>query len=246
MTPAAILLATAADPALAVQWTLAIALFLAIVHLVSPRLHSGLTGRDRLVCSLGGGMAASYVFLQLLPEVDRTHQPLGERVHAIMLAGFIAFYALERLVAVLSADHGRDTGWGAAVHFGSKFVYNGLIVYTMQENLPHGAALAVLYSLALSFHLLYTDYHLAREHPREFHRWGRHLLAIALVSGWLIAALTELQPMSADILLTLLCGSTLFEVFRHEIPDFKQSSLGWFCAGAGFYGALSIVVTRYG
>ncbi|MBA3275397.1 MAG: hypothetical protein H0T72_06360, partial [Chloroflexia bacterium] len=44
-------------------------------------------------------MALAYAFLQLFPELDLAHEVLGEHVHAVTLASFLVFFALELAIA---------------------------------------------------------------------------------------------------------------------------------------------------
>jgi drug/metabolite transporter (DMT)-like permease len=84
--------------------TLACALALAAVHVLSPRELSlfPATPRSRWL-SLAGGIAVAYVFMHLLPELSEHERTLqdgaegaGLIVYGLALVGLVAFYGVER------------------------------------------------------------------------------------------------------------------------------------------------------
>lgn len=80
-------------------------------------------------------------------------------IFVVALAGFAAFYGLERPArwrAGPRADEREPTGvyW---LHLGSFMVYNGLITYTMALRLRTGVAFAVLFAVAMALHFVLTD-----------------------------------------------------------------------------------------
>jgi len=95
----------------AVWATLGVALALSAVHLFAPRIRRRLPLTSQAVTSFGGGVAATYVFLYLLPRLAEGNQAvaavLGDKVRSTPLAGlatslvallgFVTFYALERV-----------------------------------------------------------------------------------------------------------------------------------------------------
>ncbi len=82
---------------------LAIAIFLAAVHLAAPAWNRRPAASSRAAASFGGGIAVAYVFLHLLPELAAGNEEIGEAL----------------------ADEVTNT------HFTVFFVYNALITYTM-------------------------------------------------------------------------------------------------------------------
>ena len=90
---------------------LAIALLLAVLHLAAPRIRKLPFIPERATGSFAGGLAVAYVFLHLLPEIAEGNDAIGEAlaktvrptplldlgIFLVALAGFTAFYGLERL-----------------------------------------------------------------------------------------------------------------------------------------------------
>jgi hypothetical protein len=250
--------------------SLAIALVLAALHLAAPRIRGLPFVPERATGSFAGGLAVAYVFLHLLPELAAGNEAIGEALSDVLqptplvdlgiflvaLAGFTAFYGLERLadrrtaVAAGPQPDGRAVEPGAGIyrlHLASFMVYNALITYTMALRLRTGVLFAVLFTVAMGLHFVLTDRGLAERYPRQFSTRGRLLLAAALVLGWVLSAV--LAPTSAllvALLTALLAGSILLNVFKEEIPSDRRSSFGWFVTGLVLYSALLALVTAVG
>ena len=244
----------------AALWTaLAIAVALAALHLLAPRIASLPGVPERATGSFAGGIAAAYVFLHMLPELAEGNQAIGEAlqnevpttplvdlaVFAIALVGFVFFYGLERRAADQSGDSHEPSVLMFRTHLASFAMKNALIVYTMPLRLRTGVAFALLFSVAIGLHFVLTDRGLRRNYPRRFRSQGRYVLAGALLLGWVAAALAA--PTSAVAVAAMngfLGGAILLNVFKEEIPEGRGSSFRWFVIGAVLYGALLALVTH--
>jgi len=254
---------------------LLLAVVLAALHLLAPRIRKLPFVPERATGSFAGGLAVAYVFLHLLPELAEGNQAIGEALDDVMapsplldlaiflvaLAGFTAFYGLERLAAAHGEgprpgneqaaqppDHPSPHSRGVyALHLGSFLVYNALITYTMALRLRTGVDFALLFTVAMGLHFVLTDRGLEEHYPRRFDARGRLSLAGALVVGWAVAAIFAPSSTLVVALLTaLLGGSILLNVFKEEIPSDRGSSFGWFLTGLVLYAALLTAVTAAG
>lgn len=89
---------------------------LAALHLAAPRIRALPLVPEKRMASFAGGLAVSYVFLHLLPEIATGNEGVGEAlddiiepspltelaIFGVALLGFVAFYGLERLAAARS------------------------------------------------------------------------------------------------------------------------------------------------
>ncbi len=244
---------------------LAVAILLAVLHLAAPRMRKLPFVPETATGSFGGGLAVAYVFLHLLPELAEGNQAIGEAlsdvvepsplldlgIFLVALAGFTAFYGLERLADAHSEDD-ADAGASAtassagvyALHLGSYLVYNALITYTMALRLRAGVVFAVLFTIAMGLHFVLTDRGLQEHYPRRFDARGRLALAAALIVGWALAAVfAPTSTVLVALLTALLGGSILLNVFKEEIPSNRSSSFGWFLTGLSLYAGLLALVT---
>ena len=152
---------------------LVIAIVLAALHVAAPRIRRLPFVPERATASFAGGLAVAYVFLHLLPEIAEGNESIGEALSRVVdptplldlgifivaLAGFAAFYGLERLAdrQQESADRPRVPGGVYRLHLGSFVIYNALITYTMALRLRTGIAFAVLFTVAMGLHFVLTD-----------------------------------------------------------------------------------------
>ena len=238
---------------------------LAVLHLLAPRIRRLPLVPEAATGSFAGGLAVSYVFLHLLPELAEGNVAIGEAlddvveatpllelaIFGVALFGFTAFYGLERL-----ADTRREPSFEKAargqrhaapvygLHLGSFLVYNALITYTMALRLRTGILFAVLFTVAMGLHFVLTDRGLEEHYPRRFDLRGRLALAAALVVGWALASLfAPTSTVLVALLTALLGGSILLNVFKEEVPSNRRSSFWWFLTGLVFYAVLLALVT---
>jgi uncharacterized membrane protein YeaQ/YmgE (transglycosylase-associated protein family) len=241
------------------------AVVLAALHLAAPHIRRLPLVPERATGSFAGGLAVAYVFLHLLPEIAAGNEAIGEAlsdvveptplvdlgIFLVALAGFAAFYGLQRLAdrqvpaparsavpvgvgasggGAHTAEHREPEPAGVYwLHLGSFMVYNALI------------------TIAMGLHFVLTDRSLEEHYPRRFPRSGRLLLAGALLVGWLLDAL--FAPTSAllvALLTALLGGSILLNVFKEELPSTGRSSYPWFLVGLVLYAGLLALITAVG
>lgn len=236
-------------------------LVLVALHLLAPRLRRQRLLPEAAMASLAGGLAVSYVFLHLLPELTRGHLALREvfpddeapsplvelGIFLVALVGFAVFYGLERL-----AERGRSRRPGPArhrqaptpahfwVHLGAFGLYNAVITYTLPTTYRTGTAYAVMFTVAMGLHFVLTDRGMEEHYGRLFRRRSSPLfLAGALLAGWGMAVLAApTSSLTVSVLVAFLAGSVLLNVFKEEIPSARRSSLPWFLAGLVSYAAL--------
>lgn len=232
---------------------LALALVLAALHFLAPRLRRLPGIPEAATASFAGGISVAYVFLHLLPELAEGNEGVAEAlrrqledsplldlaIFLVALLGFVVFYGLERL-AQRSRSPGTDPPAGVyALHLGSFAVYNALITYTMPLRLRTGIVFALLFSLAMGLHFVITDRGLAEQYPRRFRASGRLILSAALLGGWvLVLVFAPTNVLIVSLLTAFLGGSVLLNVFKEEIPTDRSSRFGWFVIGLAGYALL--------
>ena len=126
--------------------TLILAIVFAACHFVAPWAFQ-LRERSRAaVSSFAGGLAASYVFLHLIPEIDKgSHHMVGERIYFFMLVGLASLYGIELFI---HRSHSRAAAPGPrlALHATLAAIYSFLLVLTLSEQLPASAAMTVVFA----------------------------------------------------------------------------------------------------
>lgn len=252
-----------------VLFALASTMVLVALHLLAPHIRRLPLVPEYATASFAGGLAVSYVFLHLLPELSAGSRELSEvlgdasspspllrlSIFAVALLGFVVLYGLERLaqrsrgIKADEAGEGRQEGAASKglfrVHLGSFMIYNAIIAYTLPTNWRVSPAFAVLFTVAIGLHFVLTDRGLEEHYGDLFDRWlPRLLLAAGLVAGWALGALlAPTRTVVVSVLTAVLAGGILLNVFKEEIPSTRRSHFGWFVVGVVFYSLLLAGVT---
>ncbi|WP_339103894.1 hypothetical protein [Haloterrigena salinisoli] len=262
--------------------TAAFAIGLALVHVFAGRLRFlEAIPRSRWL-SMAGGVSVAYVFVHLLPEVGAAAAAIDEsgtvlatvdrHIYLVTLAGFVAFYGLERFamigteadggdvagteanggtVAETDTDGGNvaetDTDGGEPertpdgvfwVHAGSFAAYNALVGYLLVHREEPGVTSLAFFVVAMALHFVVNDFGLREHHGRIYHRYGRWLLAAAVLLGVTVGYATPVSEFVLALLLAFLGGGIVLNVIKEELPSERRSRFGSFVVGAAGYSLL--------
>jgi len=233
----------------------ALALALAAIHLFADRLlFLDVIPRSRWL-SLAGGAAVSYVFVHVLPEIERAGRAIERSGHAVSvfdqhvylvaLAGFVAFYGLEQLVnGDTNARPASPAGtlgvfW---LHIGSFALYNALIGYLLLHREETGLANLLLYATAMGLHFFVNDYGLRAHHGQAYDGVARWILAGSVVVGFVVGALYTVSELLLSFLFAFLAGGVILNVIKEELPAERESRFWAFAGGVvGYAGVLVLV-----
>lgn len=232
------------------------ALAMAAVHLYAGRLRFLDTHPRSRVLSFAGGVSVAYVFVHALPELERVGATIDRRVdtlafvdahaYVVALAGFVVYYGLEQYVRRAGDDGGDESGGPSTgvfwLHLGSFGAYNGLIGYLLFHLEPPGMGALGLFATAMALHFLVNDYGLRGHHREAYHRWGRWLLAGAVVAGGGLGVATTPDRAVLGALFAFLSGGIVLNVVKEELPSERESRVLAFASGAGGYAALLLLV----
>ncbi len=232
-----------------------LALILALIHLSTGRFRSLVDSPREAWKSAAGGVAVTYVFLQILPELAAHQDTISNEtglspkaaetlVFMVALVGLTVFYGLERLAAVnREKPHSHpDKAPVFWIHVGAFSLYNALIGYLLVDREEPGVASLLLYFFAMATHFLAFDLNLSVGHQRRYHRTARWIIAGSLLMGWAIAAFTSLPHLPVSVLFAYLAGGIILNVLKEEVPSDKKSRFLPFLAGVAGYSLISVVL----
>jgi len=232
-----------------------LALLLALIHLSSGRFRSLIHGPRAAWKSAAGGVAVTYVFLHILPDLALHQDMISDEtglapdraetfVFMVALAGLTVFYGLERLAATIrdkDPDH-PDKAPVFWIHVGAFSLYNALIGYLLVNHEEPDTRSLLLYFIAMATHFLAFDFNLGGGHPQRYHRVARWIIAASLLTGWAIAAFTSMPHLLVSVLFAFLAGGIVLNVLKEEMPNEKQSRFVPFLTGVAGYSLISLVL----
>ncbi|NET34489.1 MAG: hypothetical protein F6K19_21100 [Cyanothece sp. SIO1E1] len=216
---------------------LLVTISLALVHLFSKSIHDRFYQQERKATSFAGGMAITYVFINLLPELRdiETFDIGGIPIYSIVaLSGFLLFYGLQRLAWKVNFAKDREREELVFyIEILAYSLYSFLLIYAIPKKLL-GKTLftTVAYIITIGFHLLNKNYFMIKKHGHRFHKMGRYVLVASIVAGFITDMIDQNHPeWIYGVLLAILIGILLFNIFTDELPDSRESSFRWFTLG---------------
>lgn len=230
-----------------------------LLHLFSKRLKLlKVLPRSRFL-SIAGGISVAYVFLHLLPELGVFQEALqGElengslrflenHIYLVAMAGLVIFYALEHSVKTSKkrnkhAPQPKTASGIFWVHIASFALYNGVIGYLLVREEYEDAWGMTLFFIAMGVHFMTNDKALRATHSEDYDRYGRWLLAAAILIGWGIGAFADVHEWIISVLTAFLAGGVILNVLKEELPEERESSLLAFCTGLTSYSILLLLL----
>lgn len=232
---------------------------LLLLHIFSKKMKFLKTVPRSRFLSIAGGISVAYVFLHLLPELGVFQEELqGEiknsgwgflesHIYVVAMFGLVLFYGLEQMVKSSKRRHKEHkvsepkdgVFW---VHIGSFTLYNALIGYLLVREEYENAWDMVFFFIAMGVHFITNDKGLRETHKGDYDKYGRWLLAIAILIGWGIGITTEVNELIVSFLTALLAGGVILNVLKEELPEDRESSFASFCLGIVGYSILLLLI----
>jgi hypothetical protein len=241
--------------AMAIVKPILASIILALAYVFGGRLRIMVSIHPRRWLSFGAGVAVSYVFIQLLPELAgyqerflaaTAQQALlfaERRVFLAALVGFVLYYGLENFVAWSRASRAARGQEGHStpvyrLHVAGFAVYSALIGYVLVRE-PRLEPLALaFYTIAMCLHFLGIDQSLYREYATMYEERGKWALAAATVAGCLIGFLARIPERYLATMMGFIAGGVVVNSMVMELPKEKEGRFWAFCAGAFLYSLL--------
>jgi len=208
--------------------------------------------RDRRsIVSFCAGMAAAYVFVHLMPELNSARGAFAESVsvplryegmaiYYLALVGFLIFYGLEVLQGYLkeTVEEEGKAGLAFKLHVGGFAAYVWVMAYLLVRNLDEARFSIALYVVAIGSHFLALDHSLREEHGKAYERIGRPLLAGMCLLGWGVGLLLPLPKYALALLVALISGAIIMNSTIMEMPSEKDGRFMPFMVGGLVYGLM--------
>jgi len=234
--------------------TLIIALIWMLPFVLGYRFRLGARPLRRAWLSAAGGMAIAYVFVDLLPEMQRSQDSFSAaaagrefpfphyRVYTSALIGFLLFYALENMAVVTRPEEAAGGEQDRPVVYWSHItgfaVYCGLMGYLLRADADRRVLSLAAYAVAMFCHFWIVDHSLRAEHGARYDRSGRWMLAGGIAAGWVLAASGLSSDLVLPTLMGFIAGGVVINSVKGELPEQGQARVVPFVAGACGYALL--------
>ena len=242
--------------------TLVGALIFAIIFFAGPRWRINLEIQKgyRRVVSFNAGIAIAYVFMNFLPELSEASEIFLEHtqdlhrlfsqqwVYGASLLGFVLFYGIEYIVIAKRSPSGSEEAEDPTekirfiVTIVAYALYAGLICYLLVDSFEDGYTNEALYTVAMALHFISLRYSLWNEYGDIFGRWGKNILGVSCLVGWMIAIFLPQPVMVVITLLGFVSGGIIMTTMIAELPGEKEGRFLYFFLGAALYAGLLISI----
>ena len=236
------------------------ALIFSIINLFSLRIRSYAGENKHRLLSLLSGITAAFVFLDLLPNLQQSNQSLAElsnsefvvvyedAIFLVVFLGFLLFFSLECIAvsrqkqAAATGDKKQNANTNVYfVHFASLIFLQFIISFSLLFEYQFSVVGGVLFTFAVSLHLLASDNALEETYPSRRGWNGRYFATLIPLLGVVLSIVFPERTLEASVLLAFVSGAILYQSIRSEIPTVnRKSSLALFLLGALFYAAILI------
>ena len=245
---------------------LIVALVFVFIHLTSPRIYGYSEHYKKRILSFSGGLAAAYVFLDLLPVIQRAdphlhllfaNNPLiflflEKAIFGVAFLGFVTFFVLEYLATnsreIESKKSMRSINKTSAsknvfyVHLALTALVSLIICYSIRFEIKNTGLGVLLYTIALSLHFFISDRSMEEHYQNLYVKYGRYTLALMPLLGWFLSVLFPEGESEAYVLLAFIAGAVLFNVIKDEVPRLGTGKPAFFFVGAILYSGLILIL----
>ena len=151
------------------------------------------------------------------------------------LIGVVLFVGIQ--IIIQKNYISRTTTFWSVISFYA--LYNALVSYSVLS-FEVSAIQAVFYCVAIGPHFVAVAHDMWRKFPVEYNKYGRYVLAVGIVVGWIVALTTELTPLFKSIVFALVSGAMIFTVFTHELPSEKETHFPTFLGAVLIYSVITM------
>ena len=213
--------------------------------------------RFNLLLSFAAGTSIAYVALHLMPHLANESSELPPviidffghhdiAIYAVVLIGILIYFGMRTLAVTPNHQQQevRDIVFSGAFIFSITMfsIANISIGHLMHERAALGYEVLFLFALAIALHYIVINFNLSRNHGDSYIRYGRWVLVLAIIVGWLLGYMVNLSRGWFAMLMAFIIGGIILNTLKLELPENSRNTFLAFVAGALIYGAFILVV----
>lgn len=200
-------------------------LALAAIHLFANRAKVLGWVWHGLFLSFASGISFSYVFVDLLPALEkgepilkRTFEPiipyLDRHTYVIALLGVLFFYGIQTCKIL------QKNNWLPAIGY---IFFNFIVGASLSDSTNPEIQPLALFTIAIGMHYFVKD-HLSGVSNEPFILWS---LIAALFAGYFVSDMAKIPEAITTIGISFVAGGVILNVLHYELP--KQEKGGFIC-----------------
>ena len=128
------------------------------------------------------------------------------------------------------------------LHIAGFAIYNILIGYLIGQREKSDIRDLLLFSLAMALHFVVNHHGLRQDHKIIYDKIGRWVLSIAIIVGWFLGSVTEINQAIVAVLFAFLAGGIVLNVLKEELPEERESCFWSFACGTLSYTILLLAM----
>jgi hypothetical protein len=212
--------------------------------------------------SFCNGLTVAYVFVDLIPEVEKVRSFLlantpdmphvlgGRIVYVALMVGFVVFYGLQRIVMGAEVDEDPRAKVKSLANFRVRLALNGwyvgFICYCLTTNLLKTTGQLAYFTVAMGLHFVVIGNSLYKVYGERYDRVGVWVLGACALAGWGIDLFYQFPGALVAISTAFLFGGVIVNALILELIEEREGRLFPFFLGAAGYAALLLVMDWVG
>lgn len=223
-------------------------LFLSLIHLLgNNKRWSELIWKGPFL-SFAAGISFSYVFIKLLPELEKgqpllkqTFNPiipyLDRHTYLIALFGVLFYYGIHT-----STLSGTKSGYW--INLMGYQLFNFFVGASLADINDPDIQPLLLLTIAIGMHYFIRDHQAYVKDALLYDRYARWLLILALFAGYGVGYFMNIPDILVAIVVSFIAGGILLNALRYDLPKREQIGYGFFVLGALMFTIILLHIGR--
>lgn len=217
-----------------------------LVHFLGEEIEEHMHGYREQIESFSAGVSITYIFLQLLPELNKIATETSELIFVSPLMGFSSIHILEKYVSKADIPQKEVRKDYSEIHFSFLLLYHAAVGYLVASLVNQDAISGILFLIPVLLHLAVSSLSVTELHQKFAERVSvKVLTSTAPVIGVILYELNVLGAMQFNILFGTVIGMFFYIVIRDSIPRDSQGRPTEYILGMALYLAVILLANTF-
>lgn len=195
---------------------------------------------EAILNSFAAGIGVVYIFIHMLPQLAHGQNVLTETyqnihliggsfaIYIIALIGFIFFYLFDQILVYTNQlptqryekTIERSIYWANVIFV---IIYNSMIGYVVGSYNLNSPTYQLIFLVAYFIHFIALKWGIYHVSPDLYNDRARYPIVFGLFLGYFIAFVFNISENVFIIIEALITGAMILMVFKHELPNERDS-----------------------